>query len=85
MIPAAALTLINGEEHRSHRSEDGIADIVTSGMDLCDHLPGANAFCHRHSPVWLAAGEVGIVAQPSATSIPLLAQPHSREGDAGTA
>lgn len=60
-------------------------DIVTIGLDLCDHLPGTNAFCHHHSPVWLPAGEVGIVAQAGATSTPLLAQPHSREDDVGTA
>lgn len=84
-IPAALLTLIDGEEGRSHRSKEGIADIVTSGMDLRDHFPGANGFCHCHSPVWLAAGEVDIVAQPGATSTPLLAQPHSRESDVATA
>lgn len=84
-IPAALLTLVNGEEGGSHRSKEGIADIVTSGIDLCDHFPGANGFCHCHSPVWLTAGEVDIVAQPGATSSPLLAQPHSRESDEGTA
>lgn len=81
----ALLTLVNGEECGRCGSQDGIADVVTTGVDLRDHLQGADALWYRHGPLRLAAGKVGSVAWPGATSTPCLAQPHSQEGDAGTA
>lgn len=83
--PTTQLTLIDGEQRGHHRSKDGIADIVTAGVDLRDHLQGAGALRHRHSPLRLAAGKAGNMAWPGATSTPHPARPHSQEGDTGTA
>jgi len=82
--PATPLTLIDGEERGRHRSDDGVVDVVTTGMDLCDHLQGAGALRHCHCQLRLAAGKAGSVAWPGVTTTPYPARPHSQEGDMGT-